>query len=107
MCNHRGYQLHAINVRTTHVHVVVSAAEDPPEKVMNSFKAWGTRRMVESGAAVQGIKVWSRHGSTRWLLQTDMSFDRAVKYVLEEQGPDLPRKRPVGWHSGCRDNGPR
>jgi hypothetical protein len=29
VCEHRGYELHAINVRTTHVHVVVSAGDSP------------------------------------------------------------------------------
>src|SRR5215510_7022423 len=44
VCNHRGWTLRAINVRTNHVHTVVSAS-CRPEKVLNDFKAYATRDM--------------------------------------------------------------
>ena len=42
---HRGWFIHALTVRTNHVHVVVTA-NATPEKVMNDFKSWATRMMV-------------------------------------------------------------
>ena len=43
VCEHRAYVLHAINVRTNHVHSVVSAS-CKPEHVMDSFKAYATKK---------------------------------------------------------------
>lgn len=40
----KGWPIHALSVRTNHIHVVCSARE-PPEKVMNVFKAYATRRL--------------------------------------------------------------
>jgi hypothetical protein len=37
-CGHRGWALHALNVRTNHVHVVVHAPQEP-ERVMEALKA--------------------------------------------------------------------
>jgi REP element-mobilizing transposase RayT len=96
VCAHRGWRLRALHVRSTHVHVVVSAAP-APERVMNDFKAWSTRRMREAGALPREIEPWSYHGSTRYL-NTPTSLQRAIDYTLHEQGPALPMTRPTGWN---------
>jgi len=87
-CDHRGWVLRAINVRTNHVHTVVTAA-GKPEPVMSAFKANATRKMVERGVLQPGIKPWVRHGSTRYLW-TEKSIARAIDYVLNGQGDELP-----------------
>lgn len=92
VATHRGWTIHALNVRTNHVHVVVSAAH-PPERVMLDFKSWSTRRLTEAGLISSKTKVWSRHGSTRWL-NTQHAFDRAREYTTSEQGPDLSMDFP-------------
>jgi len=46
VCQYRAYVLHAVNVLTNHVHSVVSAP-DKPEHVMESFKAYATRKLSE------------------------------------------------------------
>src|SRR5438132_13645292 len=43
-CDHRKWKLHAVNVRSNHIHVVVTAAMDP-DSVMGQFKAWCSRRL--------------------------------------------------------------
>src|SRR5438270_13106460 len=43
-CDIRGWRLHAVNARSNHVHVVVTA-DRTPEEVMNQFKAWCSRRL--------------------------------------------------------------
>jgi REP element-mobilizing transposase RayT len=84
VCAFRGYGLIALNVRTNHVHVVV-AGETGPEKMMEAFKAYATRRMKERGVLQEGIRPWSRHGSTRYLW-TEKSVKAAALYVLYGQG---------------------
>lgn len=87
LCEFRGWNALAINVRTNHVHLVVEAAA-APEKVMNDCKAWATRRLREADLVAKDTKVWSRHGSTRYLWKQE-SVDHACTYVLEGQGVDL------------------
>ena len=88
-CRFVGWHLWAINVRTNHVHVVVSA-DGTPEKVMNSFKARATTVMRTRGLIGAETRVWARHGSTR-RLTTERDIETVVAYVVEGQGSDLPR----------------
>lgn len=46
-CCIRGWHLHAVNCRTQHVHVVVTAPNRDPDDVMDQFKAWCTRHLKE------------------------------------------------------------
>lgn len=39
-CQHRGWHLHAINCRSNHVHVVVTAANTRSKKIRADLKAW-------------------------------------------------------------------
>jgi alanine--tRNA ligase len=87
VCAHRGWTLHALNVRTNHVHVVVSAGVEP-EKLLNDLKSYATRRMVEAGMFPPDTKAWTRHGSTRYLWNAD-SITAACQYASEAQGADL------------------
>jgi Transposase IS200 like len=45
-CNARGWELHAVNCRSNHAHVVITAAQ-APKIVRNQLKAWCTRRLKE------------------------------------------------------------
>ena len=47
VCAYRGWTLHALNVRTNHVHLVLSAMTTP-EQAMTTLKAWATRRLREA-----------------------------------------------------------
>ena len=87
VAEHRDWTLHAINVRTNHVHVVIGAPETP-ERVMNALKSWSTRRMVEAGVLPAKTRAWVRHGSTRYLWKPDQ-VQAACEYVCERQGVDL------------------
>jgi len=83
-CRIREWRLHAINVRTNHVHVVVDCGETPPEPAMEQFKAWATRRLREAGLVEAGRVVWTEHGSTRYLFD-DRGLHEAIRYVNEMQ----------------------
>ena len=85
-CDHRHYALHAVSVRTNHVHSVVSAA-CTPEHVMNSFKAYATRKLLQANLLSKGVRPWARHGSTPYLW-TQEEVERAVAYVLYGQGDE-------------------
>ncbi|MDR1492084.1 MAG: transposase [Planctomycetaceae bacterium] len=39
ICQYRSWELHARNVRTNHIHIVVTAQNTRPEKIINDFKA--------------------------------------------------------------------
>lgn len=80
LANRRGRQLHALNVRSNHVHAVVWA-DEPPLQVIQSMKAWVTRRLVEEGHRERGATLWTKRGSRRFLWD-EGSILRAVDYVL-------------------------
>jgi REP element-mobilizing transposase RayT len=82
-CVAKGWTGLAVNARSNHVHVVV-VADAPPERVMVALKAWATRRLRESGRIASGSRVWTRHGSTRYLW-TDQDLDDVCGYVLDGQ----------------------
>jgi len=87
VCRKRERRLRALNVRSNHVHAVV-AGEVIPEQILNAFKSWCTRRMIENDALPSDTKAWSRHGSTRYLWTVE-AVDMACRYVTEGQGKDL------------------
>jgi REP element-mobilizing transposase RayT len=88
VCENRGYFLRAINIRTNHVHTVVSAASKP-EPILLAFQAYATRKLRNSGLLARNVKPWSRHGSTPYLWK-ERHVERAIDYVLYGQGDELP-----------------
>jgi REP element-mobilizing transposase RayT len=87
VCTHRTYILRAINVRTNHIHTVVTAA-CKPEPVLNAFKAYATRELRKARLISRSIRPWSRHGSTKYLWR-ERQVERANDYVLYGQGDEL------------------
>ena len=87
-CDTCGWRLLAVNVRTNHVHAVVSASA-PPERVRDALKAHATRRMRDGGCWPHEHSPWSRGGSRRYLW-TEQDIASAVVYVRDRQGGDLP-----------------
>jgi len=81
-CRVRTWDLHAVNARSNHVHVVVTAAGYPPQTVRDQFKAWCTRRLKAAGAT--RTRFWTEGGSCRWINREDDLGD-AVRYVIEAQ----------------------
>ena len=87
-CKIRSWSLIALNVRTNHVHTVVTANREP-DVVLNAFKANATRQLRENGLWSKEFSPWARKGSKR-RLWNERSVSRAVEYVLFGQGDDLP-----------------
>lgn len=87
-CRIRKWSLLALNVRTNHIHVVVTAHRKP-ELVLNAFKANATRRLREEGLWGYPSSPWAFKGSKR-RLWNEKSLERAIDYVLYGQGDEPP-----------------
>jgi REP element-mobilizing transposase RayT len=81
---HRRWHIHALNVRTTHFHVVVTASRYTPELVMDQFKGWGTRRLRSNGLLEARRDPWASHGSTEYVWD-DEGLWEVINYVLNRQ----------------------
>ncbi len=89
-CDIHDWLLRAINVRTNHVHAVVSIGEANPALALSAFKSNSTRLMRENGCWDRGHSPWVRKGSKRYLWN-ERSIERAVDYVISGQGDELPK----------------
>jgi REP element-mobilizing transposase RayT len=89
-CRLRNWSLHAINVRTNHIHVVVTADRDPDE-VVNQFKAWCSRRLSDAAglttrvAAKAGRRRWFTEGGDKEVINDVRYLHNAVEYVQNRQ----------------------
>ena len=95
-CRHRGWQWHAVNCRSNHVHVVVSAASIPPKKIRGDLKAWATRCLKQQFDEKRE-NWWAERGSVRYL-NDEESLEASIVYVTESQD----RKNPK-----CQQRGPQ
>jgi REP element-mobilizing transposase RayT len=86
-CKRRGYGLLAVNVRTNHVHAVVSA-QAKPERIVDALKANATKMLREQSLISSEMKIWSRGRSRRYLWKP-RHVNAAIDYVLYCQG-DVP-----------------
>jgi len=87
VCRHRDYGLCAVNVRTNHFHVVVSA-QSKPEPITDAFKSYSTRKLRRLGLIGEEVRPWARGKSRRYLWKPK-HVSRAIDYVLYGQG-DVP-----------------
>jgi REP element-mobilizing transposase RayT len=78
----RGWRVRAINVRTNHVHMVVSG-EATPEDMMTALKACSTRLLRKEHAVGAESRIWARHGSTRYLWREE-AVAGACAYVRDQ-----------------------
>lgn len=92
-CSIRCWTLHAVNCRSNHCHIVVTARVHP-KRVRSQIKAWCTQTLKKS-AATRQVNVpprenwWAERGSQRYINDED-SLEAAILYVRE--GQDRPRK---------------
>ncbi len=88
----KSWPIVALEVRSNHVHLLIRAAGTPPETVMNGCKAWATRALRAAGHLEGRDKVWTRHGSTRWI-NTPASMTQAYRYITLGHQPDHAARR--------------
>ena len=106
VCEHESWVVHAVHVRSTHIHIAVSG-KVKPEEVLGKLKAYSSRALNQRFG--RRVKRWSRHGSTKWLW-TAQEVDSAVQCVVHEQGrPMACYLNPTRWAEQIRlrDSEPR
>jgi REP element-mobilizing transposase RayT len=81
-CEIRNWAIHAVNVRSNHVHVVATAPATKPETVVSQFKTWCTRKLKAKCAGRS--RFWTEGASTRWI-NTEAELAKAIEYTLEAQ----------------------
>ena len=81
-CDIRKWDLHTVDARSNHVHVVVTAPGYKPEVARDQFKAWCTRKLKAIHRGRE--KFWVEGGSRRYL-NSEADLDNAVKNVNEAQ----------------------
>jgi REP element-mobilizing transposase RayT len=86
-CSIRKWKLWAINVRTNHIHCVVTASCNS-NTVLVALKANGMRSMRPAGSWRSDLRPSARGGSKRHLW-TEEEVANAIAYVVEDQGEPL------------------
>lgn len=82
-CQHCGWVLHAVNARTKHVHVVVTA-DAKPRLIRDQLKANCTTRLRRQEKPLICERTWTKGGDCSVLFD-DESLHNAVIYTLEAQ----------------------
>ena len=87
-CLIRRWTLHAVNCRSNHLHIVVTADRHPDE-VREQFKAWTVRKLKElQGQSMPAASIrekwWAERGSRRYL-NDENSLEAAILYVRDAQ----------------------
>ena len=85
--SYRQWNLLAVHVRSTHIHVVIQALV-ASEKVMNDLKSYASRSLNNAGFENSDRKRWTRHGSTKYLWKVN-DLENTIHYVLHEQGDPM------------------
>jgi REP element-mobilizing transposase RayT len=86
-CTIRNWSLWAFNIRTNHVHTVVSA-DCKPERILSALKANATRSMRDAGCWNSDRSPWVYRGSKKYLW-TEKELADAIAYVTYDQGEPL------------------
>ena len=89
-CYIRKWNLWAVNVRTNHVHCVLTAHFNA-KRVMAALKANASRIMRDTGCWRAPVSPWARGGSTKYIW-TEEELRNGIAYVVDGQGPDLQNR---------------
>ncbi|OGT25964.1 MAG: hypothetical protein A3I77_01760 [Gammaproteobacteria bacterium RIFCSPLOWO2_02_FULL_42_14] len=86
-CNHYRWRLYSLHVRSNHVHLTIRA-DRTPEHMMTQLKAYATRFLRKQHGFSKTQKIWSRHGSTKYLW-TEKQVYFSSRYTIEFQGQKM------------------
>jgi REP element-mobilizing transposase RayT len=87
-CGIRRWTLHAVNCRSNHVHVVVTAPGRAIEVPREQFKAWCTRRLKDcerTGARPRPREDWWTERGWDVYIDDEDELAEVMAYVLENQ----------------------
>ena len=90
----RGWELHAVSVRSNHIHVAVTVVPengktnyrnaDGVKRVRDQFKANATRVLRRCDNPVSNEKIWTKGGDIQFI-DTEADREQVVIYILEAQ----------------------
>jgi REP element-mobilizing transposase RayT len=86
-CSIRGWFVHALSVRSNHVHVVITAEDVNPGEVLRAIKAYGTRALNQLHSNPPRKHWWTEGGSKRYL-NDEKSIQAAIQYVETQDQKD-------------------
>ena len=86
-CNRYRWDLLAVHVRTTHVHTVVRADEDP-EVVRTALKAFASRALNENTSEERRKRRLTAKGSRRFIWTVEQ-LGNVIDYVVNRQGTPM------------------
>jgi len=86
-CDHRQWLCHAVNCRSNHMHIVVTAVDTAPKKVRADLKAWCSRRLSHDALPMKTERWWADRGSIRWVFD-ERGLNKVMFYTNEGQEKD-------------------
>src|ERR1044072_8330334 len=88
-CEKRCWDLHALNVRTNHIHAVIDIGTKKADIALNALKANATRQLRDDGLWNLEHSPWVKRGSKRNIWSERMVAE-ASDYVINRQGDEPP-----------------
>ncbi|MEX0715494.1 MAG: transposase [Planctomycetaceae bacterium] len=86
---HRGWEILAVAVLRTHVHIVLGIPGDPElETLLRDCKAYGSRKLNRGWKRPASGTWWTESGSKR-KLKGKPAIEAAVRYVVNQNNPLL------------------
>jgi REP element-mobilizing transposase RayT len=86
---HRRWNLSAVGIMTTHVHIVVGVFGDPhPKDILRDLKSYGSRALNRNFDGPQSDTWWTESGSKRKLRDAPAVL-AAVEYIRHQPNPLL------------------
>ena len=82
-CASQDWYIHAIEVLSNHVHIVVTARKIKPENISSALKAVASRMLHKHGGISQDTKIWTRNASERYLFDEE-ELKNAIYYVKHQ-----------------------
>ena len=95
-CEFRAWFLHALHVRTNHLHGVVDADQEDGQ-VLNTWKAYATRALRSAGLADVDRRIWA-HGAGVQQVRSQEHLRNVVRYILNGQGNPMETFVPPVTH---------
>ena len=83
----RSWRVHALHVRTNHVHGVVDS-ELPGSRVIHDWKAYAPRALRSAGLVSAERIIWTHVGAVQ-LIRSNEHLRLAIRYVLDRQGEPM------------------
>src|SRR2546421_4397622 len=87
-CSIRSWTLWAHNIRTNHVHAVVSA-KVKPDMILSSLKANATRTMRAAGCWKSDVSPWAYRGSKKYLWTEKQLTDGGLRTVRSRRAAPM------------------